>query len=427
MMLNINNSYKNPQSGYFSTKNRNTVYFGSVSSKDAKEAEEKNPVQRTLEETVDKVTTIANQSPPPKIDDNLKKVREEMYMKRLGFFSELFGFDSEIDGLERRQIEQELRKKGLAVEESMVSAQNAHQLATVLPAQLANFDPAKDIERNKRLESIRQVRASFDQLKGFSRIAGYEEEKDILEKHFIKEIKKEKLGEKAQVPGSVLFFGPTGNGKSTFAKAFAEETGCKLVYIEPDFELQNREKESSFISELQDEAGKAKKRFDKDKTRTILFVDETTKVADKTSSVLPEFEEFLQSCSDKCHCTVFAATNHPFNLGLDMSKEAIFPYRVSMNPPNSKNMNAVLGHYLNGRTSGELDYPTLTTALEKRGKEEKGAFSNSQIKQICLSGDNAIVSQEEILNRIKESSPAIDKEALEKFDKEEAQFMPYKI
>ena len=38
---------------------------------------------------------------------------------------------------------------------------------------------------------------------------------------------KEKNGEEANIPSSILFFGPKGNGKTTFALAFAEEIGCE--------------------------------------------------------------------------------------------------------------------------------------------------------------------------------------------------------
>ena len=92
-----------------------------------------------------------------------------------------------------------------------------------------------DVKRFKNRDKMERFRARHSIVTGgFNSIAGYDSEKSILKKYFISEIIKEQEGKKANVPGSVLFFGPTGNGTTTFAKAFAKETGCELVPLRLD-------------------------------------------------------------------------------------------------------------------------------------------------------------------------------------------------
>ena len=65
--------------------------------------------------------------------------------------------------------------------------------------------------------------------KGFDSIAGYEKEKFILTDSFINLLPLEAAGQDVEFPNSILFFGPIGNGKTSFAKAFANSANCNFV------------------------------------------------------------------------------------------------------------------------------------------------------------------------------------------------------
>ena len=93
---------------------------------------------------------------------------------------------------------------------------------------LAAFEASQQAS-DKRLEIIRrreQLAGKF----GLSKLAGYSEEKNILQQIFIDPLDDEKAGKipNKKIPNAILFYGPTGCGKTTFAKALADETMCKF-------------------------------------------------------------------------------------------------------------------------------------------------------------------------------------------------------
>ena len=184
-------------------------------------------------------------------------------------------------------------------------------------SQNSNIDDNNEAKLRHRLrigDALEILRAKLSgNSKGFQKIAGYDKEKNILDKYFISEIQKEQAGEKANVPNSVLFFGPTGNGKTTFARAFAAETGCNLV----PFNMHTTSLDKSnkiFINKIQKIAERSESDFQKTGNRTIIFIDEISKACDNKSPMLNELRDFLSNCSERYHCTVFATTNHPRQL-----------------------------------------------------------------------------------------------------------------
>lgn len=269
---------------------------------------------------------------------------------------------------------------------------------------------AENIARIKANDNLNSLQAKLsDNTKGFTRIAGYQKEKNILNKYFINEIKKERSGEKTEIPNSVLFFGPTGNGKTTFARAFAAETGCKLEIG----------RSANFLEMLDNKLKKAEELFKTNKTRTILFIDEFDKIASENTIVIKKLKEILQNCSKRHHCTIFATTNHPLNITLPLTGEnSVFSYIVSVDPPNTQNKTEILKYYLAERSDKSLDYDNLVKILEEQERLSNKRYNNTQLKEICLDISDKNFSENNLIALIKKTEPTIEKEALNKYLKE---------
>lgn len=277
-------------------------------------------------------------------------------------------------------------------------------------SQNSNIDDNNEAKLRHRLrigDALEILRAKLSgNSKGFQRIAGYSKEKNILDKYFISEIRKEQAGEKADVPNSVLFFGPTGNGKTTFARAFAAETGCML----------EKGRSSNFVKMLEHKMQQSRNLFQKKGVRTILFIDELDREAKNNPAVISKLKEILPICSKEYHCTVFATTNDPFDIELPLTgKDNLFPYIVSMDPPNLQNKVDILKYYLKERQSNNLDYNKIANLLEDNEKTTGQRYNITQIKEICLNIPDNEFSEQSIINSINGTKPTINKEAIDKY------------
>lgn len=286
-----------------------------------------------------------------------------------------------------------------------------------LKTQLEQLDSNTQIKSMRESEEIQDLKAKYMTNEGFSQLAGYEDEKNILYKYFISEIEKAKQGQKANVPNAVLFFGPKGNGKTTFSEAFAQEIGAKRRNIMP-------KGVDDFIEKLLKGANKAKEIYEEKGKLTVIFIDEIDGLTNSKSTIIPELIEFLKDCYDKYHCIVFAATNHPLNLQLPITgDDSIFPYVVSVDPPNLENKQAVLKYYLSERLGNSVtdeDYKMLAEMLQQKEEETGNLYSNSVISEdICLSENEDVgISIADIIENIKKTEPDIDSTAVKKYNNE---------
>jgi len=342
-----------------------------------------------------------------------------------------------LDEFEAQAKERQLGILHAVAGKTTQEASQREQRALSLPQELEQFRKGKDLARLRKIEKIHADQSGLEEKTGFARISGYKDVQAQFDEHFVDQIKAEKQGQDVHIPGSVLFFGPPGNGKTTYTRGFAEATGCNFVPIK--IVSKTEESKRKFMAELAKKAEDAKEKFKKDRTRTIIFVDEIDKVARKGSSICGDLQKFMETCSDTHHCTLFAATNHPSELGLDMSHDEIFPFRISIAPPDREhkgNAMEVFRHYLDGK-SQKMDYNALADALIEHGEKQQGAYSNRQIEEISrkkFCQDNKChpekletdeeLTQENVLEHLKRTEPQINNKDIEQFNRDVKTFTP---
>ncbi len=381
-----------------------------------------------IEKGENTITTLSTETILEKLEklaNEEKLIKQEMEIRRQ-LESEKKWYQKtdyyKLDILENIKLEK-IKEQRNALVKTLIDNSNISE-KTVLNTidELKDFaDKQKKLQSKlKELSPLLNADAELSKNKGFDSIAGYQQEKDILHKFFINKIKKEQIGEKVTVPGAILFFGPTGNGKTAFAKAFAEESKCKFVSIQMNPFCRKDIADKNFYSDLLNAAQKSEKIFKETSVRTILFIDEIINIIDQQSTILPLIIKFLEECSEKYHCTIFAATNHPLQIALPIEEiHSKFPYIVALDPPNMENKAEILKYYLNPRINTKVNFSNLASSIERIENNYQENFSISQIKEeICKKIIKKDISEEEIIKLISKVKPNITKEALLKYKKE---------
>lgn len=249
----------------------------------------------------------------------------------------------------------------------------------------------------KRLEIIKR-RKEFMDKKGFSQIGGYENIKHKLQIGFIDKLDDEKAGKylSEPIPNAIMFYGPTGCGKTTFVNALAQETDCNVITIQ--CRGSQSEKEKQLYNKLEgytktDEFGddvevpgileKAQKNFLKTQKRTIVIIDEFDRFFGNgvSNKFVNAMKGILESCSEDNHVTFLLTTNRPQKIPYELRNSHRISPIIPMEPPSKIDTVAVIEHYLEGCETDDIDYNKILDELFKYAPDE--IYSNTHLKTIC--------------------------------------------
>lgn len=430
----ITNTIRNYPSTNSSKRNKNNVAFYATGGKYIEEQQiynEEKKKPKLTDKAWKHVTTVCNKAINQLhsdeiikgVGDSINDIGKSCDEARITAQTSLLFPKKAIKELNKQEIiakEKQLEKKSNLIEQEKIEANEALEEANRLPEELAKLDPAAEIKRRKAAKGYTQVNDYLTkELKGFEKISGYEKDKAILNDYLIENIKLEAKGNEVEIPGSILLFGPTGNGKSTFANAFIEESECAIVKLPKRINGDSKkEKHEKFISILYNEAEKAEKLFEKENKRTIIFIDEITGYITSDSNKKDDFFEFLKKCSNKYHCTIFATTNFPGRLGLTDKDQDIFPVRIAIEPPNKEDMKKVLFHHASMRKKESIDSIDYEKLTEQIINNKDGYYTPAQIDDICknLHKENPDgITTEMLSEKINKTSPSINEQIYENF------------
>ncbi|OLA94407.1 MAG: hypothetical protein BHW64_03965 [Candidatus Melainabacteria bacterium LEY3_CP_29_8] len=211
---------------------------------------------------------------------------------------------------------------------------------------------------------------------GFERIYGYEKEKEYLKSEFgLKKmaLAKTSYEDKVDVPNAILFYGVTGVGKSTFAKALAEQMCANIIKI--NFGYFDDENEQ--MEKIMQAANKSKEVYEasgEEKQRSFLIIDEANVLVKNE-----KFAQFLNDCSKKYKCTVFMTTNYPFRIPSNVLNS--IPLTVGLEPPDEQNIRSFVEKFME-RTKFKGDVNEIADVLLLLQKQNGVKFSNTNLEQL---------------------------------------------
>lgn len=325
---------------------------------------------------------------------------------------------------EQRKMQAQKEKETQALLEKMEKAREKHD--AYMEAQfekelkrMREFYDAQILVKSQQAEKIRNIEEIHKKMneitneKGFGKLAGYSNEKEILMHLVGNSIILEKDGQAVNVPNSILFFGPKGNGKTLFAESFAEQLDCNCIKIE------NTLNDYENIKNLNDIALKAQENFEKTGVRTILHIDEFDDYAPKSSKILGPLKSFLDKCSKKYHCTIFATSNFPEKIDDILLRDGRFDVKVPIYPANKQNALEILKFYGQPFADNTVNFEKLADIITNY---TDSSFSNVRLKSVVTkfvkSNNVSKMTQQNFIDSIKAIGPDIKKDALELFKKQ---------
>ena len=246
------------------------------------------------------------------------------------------------------------------------------------------FDTCKTNEVDKWVKVLADILRKMEKMnedKGFNRIVGYDDIKNDLKNKFIFDsIIKDKVSDKATVPNAMLFYGPTGNGKTTFAIALAEQ-----ALMTPYIVNASKMDEEDAINLIEKYAKESKKNYDNsnNKQRSIIIVNEAEPLCCYDSPVLDRFKNLIKDCSQEYKCTLFLTTNHPLHIDKNILSKDITPFKVPVAPPDDIIAKKIIDKKLK-QINCELEGGTQKI-IDELFKNPNTRYSNADIIQLINS------------------------------------------
>ena len=276
-------------------------------------------------------------------------------------------------------------------------------------------------EINKTAEILANFLQDMEQIgqdRGFNRIVGYDDTKKFLKDKFIFDsILKDKISENTNIPNALLFYGPTGNGKTTFAIALAEQA-LMTPYIVNAANIG----EVEAMNMIENYANQSKKIYEtsKDKKRSIIVVDEAEPLCCYNSPVLERFRNLIKNCAEEYNCTLFLTTNHPLFIDEEILSKDITPFKVPVAPPDDFTVKTIIDKKL--KQANCVPQDGTQKIVEELFKDPAKKYSNGDINKLIerILFLNQNPTTQDIINVIKAETvpPTITAKKMKKFQDE---------
>lgn len=328
-----------------------------------------------------------------------RQFKNKTFVHNLAIFSNYW-----VNEISQAIVNRNRAKQARKISDAQKSINQENQKRKEIESMLSPEEQAEIQRQAKELEAIMQSQKEFYKSEkgfGYGRIAGYKNIKGDLTLKFIQPVSTKDTGLASKIPNAILFFGPTGVGKSELARALAEQGKCLMPRFKDPENAQELHNELDFIVE------KAKN----GKRHSVLIIDEFDDYGSDPEGA-KIFADFIKDCAQN-NITLLLTTNNPLDIDKNILSQTI---NIPIGIPSKKDASEVLKFYLENIEQGECD--EIADAIME--KSQNSAFSNSQIKSMCIKAmcQDSTNLKDRMIQLVKSTSPEITKKELDKFNNE---------
>ena len=271
--------------------------------------------------------------------------------------------------------------------------------------QIKELDKELDIIISQTKENmLGKTRANH----ALSRIAGYDAIKTLLNTIYLSPVKNK---DENSVPSLLLFYGPSGVGKTVLGSALAEDAGTRFKN-----KTLGMYDEARIIDWIKDKLIEGEEIYKTSKRFSIIQLNEFDDFFNKNEKLLEDFLELIDNCAKKYHTTIFLTTNNPLLINSQILKKVDLTIPIGVASKND--IKDIVKYYINDREIEEYNLDEITNEFDRVKPDYM--YSNAQIENII---DKRLpktkCSQKDIINIIHSVKPCISKEINEKFENEQ--------
>ena len=337
--------------------------------------------------------------------DFIKQFKDKDFLINLAFTT---GETTNILADKWRKRNFAMLKEANAAANTKIAKEKARTLqinSTLSPEQKKELD--KDLSKivsKTKSDMISKTRSNH----ALGKIAGYDGVKTLLNAVYITPVKNK---DENLIPSLLLFYGPSGLGKTAIGSAIAEDAGTK--FKNKTIGMGNEKKTLEWIKKRLEEG---EENYNTNKRFSIIQLNEFDDFLNDNPVLLDDFLELIDNSAKKYHTTIFLTTNNPLLINKKLLNKV--ELTIPMGVASKSDIRDIVQYYVNNREIDGYNLEEITDEFENVKPDYM--YSNAQIENIIekkLPKNHC--SQNDFINIIRSVKPCITKEINEKFENEQ--------
>ena len=270
-------------------------------------------------------------------------------------------------------------------------------------ADISNMEKnLKDLLQKTRERMNSEARSDF----GLNRVAGYDAAVVAMKYCFVDPVKNNDTN---SIPNLVLFYGPSGVGKTLIGQAASQSAGARYkartMSTREDRDLQ---KIKDFVEDAK-----------RQNRHTVIQLNEFEDSFVNDPKLMNEFLALVKDCAKNSNVTFFLTTNNPLLIDDRILKQA--QIKLPMGPAERQEIREIVKYYAGQKDIEGFDIERVVDEFE-RVKPDR-AYNNTQIEEILtlrLPKNNP--TMDDVIKLIRQTNPVIRHDIIKKFEEEKSEF-----